>query len=64
MVAWNALPSMAFGDSEIALEYVERFTNYLRKMKYKFLAMRGVVMSRDLSPARFIKINIKITKSL
>ena len=33
---------------EIAPEYVERLTNYLRKKtKYKLLAMRGVVMSRD-----------------
>lgn len=31
IVAWNALPISAFGDSEIAPEYVERFTNYLRK---------------------------------
>ena len=29
IVAWNALPNMAFEDSEIAPEYVERFTNYL-----------------------------------
>ena len=31
IVAWNALPSIIFGDSEIAPEYVERLTNYLRK---------------------------------
>ena len=29
IVAWNALPKMAFGDKDIAPEYIERFTNYL-----------------------------------
>ena len=46
IVAWNALPKMAFGDKDIAPEYIERFTNYLRKKrKLSSWLGRGEVMS-------------------